>query len=316
MTTRILVSHTDAGAQKRWERALRAALPATFDIVDTPDPEVRHLVTWTPADDLFNALPALQTCFSAAAGVDHLIDNPSLPPALPVYRLLDAGMAEQMVRYCRHEVERRLMRKAVYEDQQQQAQWIEHAARAPAELSVGVFGFGVLGKAVATALAEEGYQVAAFRRQPQDETLALDGGRSIDVFGGPDRWAAFLQRCEVLILLAPLTPATEHIIDAQALADLPAGAALVNVGRGGLIDTDALLAALASGQVSSASLDVFEHEPLPADHPLWHAPGVRLTPHVSALTLVEPAARQVAEGILAFEAGQPVPGRVERSAGY
>ena len=93
MTTRILVSHTDAGAQKRWERALRAALPATFDIVDTPDPEVRHLVTWTPADDLFNALPALQTCFSAAAGVDHLIDNPSLPPALPVYRLLDAGMA-------------------------------------------------------------------------------------------------------------------------------------------------------------------------------------------------------------------------------
>lgn len=316
MTTRILVSHTEPAAQQRWQKALRAALPASFEIVDAPDAQVRHLVTWTPADDLFNALPGLQTCFSAAAGVDHLINNPSLPPELPVYRLLDAGMAEQMARYCRHEVERHLMRKADYESQQQQAKWIEHPARAPAELSVGVLGFGVLGKAVASTLAAEGYQVAAFRRQAQDETLTTEGGHSIGVFGGPDRWQAFLQRCEVLILLAPLTPATRHIINAEALAGLPRGAALVNVGRGALIDTTALLAALASGQLSCASLDVFEHEPLADDDPLWRAPGVRITPHVSALTLVEPAARQVAEGIMAFEAGQAVPGRVERNAGY
>ena len=171
MTLKILVAHTNPQARQTWMQSLRAALPADFEILDSPAPGVRHLITWSPAPDLFDALPELKTCFSAAAGVDHLIDNPSLPPQLPVFRLLDAGMAEQMSRYCRHEVERHLMRKTVYEAQQRKCEWIEHPAIDPAELPVGLVGYGVLGKAVVRTLALEGYPVAAYRRQLEAYTV-------------------------------------------------------------------------------------------------------------------------------------------------
>ena len=121
---------------------------------------------------------------------------------------------------------------------------------------------------------------------------------------------------EVLILLAPLTPQTRHLIDAHALAALPPGGWLINVARGALIDEAALLAALASGHLAGAALDVFQTEPLPATHPFWQHPKIRLTPHVSAQTLIDPSARQVADKILRLQQGHCVSGIVDRNRGY
>ncbi len=316
MKTKVLITHTSEHALSRWRTELQKNLPDHYQIVTGPDAQVRHLVTSAPAPELFDRLGGLQTCFSAAAGVDHVLGNPSLPPELPLSRLEDAGMAVQMARYVRHEAERLLLRKPAYESQQSRREWTEHGAIEPAELPVGIFGFGVLGQVVAASLAREGYPLTAFRRQPGRATQTLAPEVSVPVVGGADEWAGFLQQSKVLVLVAPLTDATRQIINAQALKSLPAGAAIINVGRGELIDTEALIASLKSGHLSSASLDVFDVEPLPPEHPLWTMPSVRITPHISALTLVGPSARQVARGIVAFDEGRPVDGAVDRSAGY
>ena len=127
---------------------------------------------------------------------------------------------------------------------------------------------------------------------------------------------AFLARTDVLVLIAPRTPDTERIVDADALAALPAGAWIINVGRGALIDEPALLAALDSGRLGGATLDVFATEPLPQDSRFWPHPRVRITPHIAAVTLVPESARQVADKIGALSRGEPVTGVVDRRRGY
>ncbi|MFK7962476.1 MAG: NAD(P)-dependent oxidoreductase [Burkholderiaceae bacterium] len=316
MNTQVLMYHANSETLARWQQALRLALPGGIELVDKPGPEVRYLIAWSPPAELFTQLPGLQVCFSAGAGVDHLLANPDLPSRLAIYRLEDAGMGDQMARYCRHEVERVLLRKPTYEAQQRERAWIEHSPLEPKDLSIGLLGFGVLGKAIAQTLAKEGYPVVAYRRQTDAPSMAIIGGQRIEVFAGETNWQSFLERCQVLILVAPLTPQTRHIIDAQAMATLPAGASIINVGRGALIDADALLASLNNGHIANASLDVFATEPLPADHALWGAPGLRLTPHVSAVTMVEPAVKQISDSIAALESGQAATGAVSRSSGY
>jgi len=316
MNPQVLMYHANAETLARWQQALRLTLPSGVELVDKPSPQVRYLIAWSPPASLFDELPGLQACFSAGAGVDHLLSHSDLPPRLAIYRLEDAGMGEQMARYCRHEVERILLRKPTYEAQQKDRAWVEHDPLEPKSLRIGLLGFGVLGKAIAQTLVAEGYPVMAFRRRADAPSMALLGGHRIDVFAGPANWTSFLQQCQILILVAPLTKQTHHIIDAQAIKCLPDGASIINVGRGGLIDSKALLDGLREGPLASASLDVFETEPLPSDDPLWDAPGLRLTPHVSAVTMVEPAAQQISSSIAALEAGQEATGAVSRSDGY
>lgn len=316
MTAQVLMYHANPETLARWQQALRLTLPSGIELVDRPGPQVRYLIAWAPPAELFTQLPGLQACFSAGAGVDHLIDNSGLPSRLAIYRLEDAGMSEQMARYCRHEVERILLRKPTYESQQLERAWTEHEPIEPKDLRIGLLGFGVLGKAIAQTLAAEAYPVAAYRRQTNAPSMALLGGHRIDIFAGEANWAGFLQQCQILVLVAPLTAQTRHIIDAQAIKTLPSGASIINVGRGALIDSDALAEGLRQGHLASASLDVFETEPLPAEDPLWDAPGLRLTPHVSAVTMIEPAAKQLSASIAALESGQQATGAVSRSNGY
>ena len=128
--------------------------------------------------------------------------------------------------------------------------------------------------------------------------------------------ARFLAGCQVLVIAAPLTPATRRLFNADRLSQLPAGAALINVARGELVDDDALLAALDSGRIASALLDVFPVEPLPREHRYWNHPAVRITPHVAAITVIPDSARQVAERILLLGAGGQPSGRVDRARAY
>lgn len=316
MNPQVLMYHANSETLARWQQALRLTLPAGVELVDQPSPQVRYLIAWSPPAQLFAKLPGLQACFSAGAGVDHLLGNPDLPPRLAIYRLEDAGMGDQMARYCRHEVERVLLRKSVYDAQQQAHQWLEHPPLEPKDLRVGLFGFGVLGKAIAQTLAAENYPVTAFRRRSDAPSMALLGGHRIDIFAGAANWTDFLQQCQVLILVAPLTEQTRYMINERAIRALPPGASIINVGRGALIDSDALVNALRQGHLASASLDVFEQEPLPPQDPLWDAPGLRLTPHVSAVTMIEPAAQQLAASIAALENGQEATGAVSRTVGY
>ncbi|MEZ5650793.1 MAG: NAD(P)-dependent oxidoreductase [Burkholderiaceae bacterium] len=309
ITVSVYTDDRDECAQ--WCAALGRALGAGYRIVAGTDAAARYAVAWGPPETFFAAQPALHAVFSMAAGVDHLLRVATLPAGLPVYRLEDAGMAAQMVRYCRHEVEHVLLDRATYEAQQRRKVWQQHPVREPGELQVGLFGYGVLGGRVAQALHDEGYAVRAFRRAARG-----DSSGPIAEYAGSGQWPAFLQGLQVLILLAPLTEDTRGIIDGVAIDAMARGAWLVNVGRGALIDETAVLAALTDGRLAGASFDVFATEPLPANHPFWSMPQVRMTPHVAAVTRIGPSAHQIADRIRAIENGDPAGRAVDRASGY
>jgi glyoxylate/hydroxypyruvate reductase A len=116
--------------------------------------------------------------------------------------------------------------------------------------------------------------------------------------------------------MLPLTAATEGILNRRTLFKLPQGSYVINVARGGLVVDEDLLAALDAGHVAGATLDVFHEEPLPAAHPYWRHPKVLITPHASAITLIDESAAQVAAKIRRLERGEPVTGVVDLARGY
>ncbi|MEZ5660098.1 MAG: NAD(P)-dependent oxidoreductase [Burkholderiaceae bacterium] len=307
----VSVHTADPPECEQWRAQLQSALGDGFRVVTGADPRAHYAVAWAPSAGFFTAQPALRAVFSMAAGVDHLLGIDTLPQMLPIYRLEDAGMGAQMIRYCRHEVEHLLLDRHRYGRQQRDASWHQHPVREPAELTVGLFGYGVLGQRVARALADEGYRVRAFRRRV-DQRVHED----ITEFAGQAQWPSFLNGLQVLILLAPLTAQTRGIIDGAVFDAMAKNSWLINVGRGALLDEPALLEALGDGRLAGASLDVSAREPLPGDHPFWLHPQIRITPHVAAVTLIGPSARQIAARIAALERGEPVGRSVDRSSGY
>ena len=174
---------------------------------------------------------------------------------------------------------------------------------------VGIMGLGVLGCDAIDKLRPFGFALRGWSRSAKDIA-------GVDCFHGMERLQDFLSGCDILVCLLPLTEETRGILNAETFAVLPRGAALINVARGGhQVEAD-ILAALDSGQLSGATLDVFNEEPLPADSPLWAHPRVILTPHAAAMTMPETAAQAVAESIRRFEAGQPIDNLIDWKRGY
>jgi glyoxylate/hydroxypyruvate reductase A len=298
-----------AVVQDAWREALAERLPEARIHVGADAPASDYAVVWKPPAEFFARQPRLKALFSLGAGVDSLLAMPTLPRGVPLVRMEDAGMAEQMVEYALYVALREFRRMPEYEAAQAAGRWAPRHARQRSGFTVGVLGLGVLGGAVARALAGFGFDVLGWSRAPK----ALDG---VQCAHGADGLDAVLSRSHVLLLFLPRTPDTEGLLDAARLARLPPGAAVVNVARGELVDDAALLDALDRGHVARAYLDVFAHEPLPAAHRYWTHPGVHLTPHVAALTDVAVASAQVAEKIRRFEAGQAVGGVVDLARGY
>jgi glyoxylate/hydroxypyruvate reductase A len=306
----IVLGLRSAEAARGWAQALGEALPRARIVPDSADaPAADYAVLWRPQPGFFKRQPGLAAVFAAGAGVDWLLTDPTLPEQLPVYRIEDGGMAEQMAGYCAHEVLRFHYRYDRYEAQQRERVWQEWPYVSPARCAVGVFGMGKMGEAIARALAALGFAVRGYSRSPR----ALAGIECLDDSHGLE---PFLAGVQVLVVAAPLTPATRNLFDATRLAQLPRGAFLINVARGELVVEEALLAALDSGAIACAALDVFRTEPLPREHRFWTHPQVRITPHVAAITVVSEAARQVACRITQLGLGESPSGLVDRRRAY
>ncbi len=168
---------------------------------------------------------------------------------------------------------------------------------------------GALGRAVAEALVGLGFDVSGWSRSEK----SVEGVRCLH---GDAGLTEALKGAEIAVLLMPDTPATQNVLNAETLAQMPKGAFIINPGRGPLIDDDALLAALDSGQIAHATLDVFRVEPLPANHPYWAHPKVTVTPHIAAATRARTASQAVAENIRRSEAQEPLLHLVDRDRGY
>ena len=303
---RLLVAHPDGDTAQAWQAALSAALPQAQVEPWQPDSApADYAVGWAVQPALFATQPALKAFFCAGAGVDDLLASAAVPPQLPLLRIEDAGMGEQMADYCTAAVLGWFTRRDDYARQQAQGQWRELPQEHRADWPIGVFGLGALGGVVLRRFEQLGFPVQGCSR-----ALLASGAVTLE---------AFLRRSRVLILLAPLTAQTRGLFNAQRLAWLPRGACLINVARGALVDEAAVLAALDSGQLAAAQLDVFATEPLPAGHPFWQHPRVCLTPHAAAYTVIGPAATQIAQRIRQLAQGrdvQEITGWVRRDRGY
>jgi len=296
-----------------WREALERALP-DLDFRLWPDEigdpaEIDYALVWKPPPGEMRRYANLKAILSLGAGVDHLLCDPDLPAGVPVVRLIDRALTQGMSEYVLYWVLHYHRRFADYARLVAARQWTNLPQTDTRLRRVGVLGLGELGGDAARKLAQLDFAVAGWSRSPKD----LPG---IETFAGRDGLVPFLERTEILVCLLPLTAETEGIIGRETLAALPTGAVLINPARGGHVVEDDLLAALDSGHIAAATLDVFRTEPLPAGHPFWDHPKVTVTPHMASLTVPDSAAGWVAENIRRVEQGRAPLGVVDRARGY
>jgi glyoxylate/hydroxypyruvate reductase A len=295
-----------------WSAALKAAMPE-LEVRVSPElgnpADIETALVWKAPPGELASLPNLKLIVNLGAGVDPILADATIPPHIPVARLGDDVMAQMMAQFVTMCVLRHYRDLARYERQQRARQWRYELPRASYECRVGVMGIGLLGGAAARMLAGLGFPVAGWGRSPR----TIDG---VETYHGAAGLGAFLARTEILVCLLPLTRETRHLVDRAALYQLPRGAKLINCGRGGTVDEAALLAALEDGQIAEATLDVFETEPLPPDHPFWTMDQVLVLPHTASIAVPEIAARDVVENIRRIADGRPFLNIVDRARGY
>jgi glyoxylate/hydroxypyruvate reductase len=291
----------DAAERERWWNALRVAAPhCQWHRDDAPFDRrwIDAAVVANPGPGALAALPKLRLIQSLWAGVDKLLVDATVPTEVPLARMVDPAMNAAMAETALWAVLGLHRRFFDYAAQQARAQWQPHDQRRADDVRVLVLGAGQMGSAVAARLSDQGYRVGAWRAR---EAAPL---------------APTLATSEIVINLLPLTPATRGLLDARFFAALPPGASVVNLARGAhVVDAD-LLAALDSGHLHRAVLDVFHTEPLPSAHAFWRHPQVTVLPHVAALTDERSAAQVVAMNLSALCAAAPLAHVVDRSRGY
>jgi glyoxylate/hydroxypyruvate reductase A len=307
----ILFRSTPA-AEARWRPLLSHLMPMhEFRFwPEIGDPAaIDYALVWNPEPGLLASLPNLKLIVGLGAGVDALLRDKTLPPQVPIVRLVDPYMTDAMSEYVVFQVLRLHRQDLDYLAQQQEHVWQGREQVNASERRVGVLGFGTLGQDAGRKLQALGFDVTGWSRTARPVP-------GLATFAGEAGFAELLARSDILVCLLPLTPATEGILDAGAFARLPPGAGLVNAGRGGhLVEAD-LIPALDAGQLSAAVLDVFRSEPLPPEHPFWRHPRIVVTPHVAAETHPPTAAPIIRDAIRQFEAGLPLANRVDPSRGY
>ncbi len=284
----------------RWRDELARALPQAqwLDVAGARAVahQVQAAVVANPAPGSLQGLPALRLVQSLWAGVDRLLADPTLPPDVPVARMVDPVMNAAMAETALWAVLSLHRGFFAYARRQARGQWRVHAQRRADEVGVLVLGQGQMGRACAARLAQQGYRVTGWRRGVE--------------------LAPLLGTHEIVVNLLPLTPATRGLLNAGFLAALPRGAAVVNLARGAhVVDAD-LLAALDSGHLRHAVLDVFNTEPLPASHPYWRHPRVTVLPHAAAATDPRSAAAVAAANLCAARDGTALRHLVDRQQGY
>jgi glyoxylate/hydroxypyruvate reductase A len=270
--------------------------------------QVEFLLVWRPPKGSMKGFPNLRAVLNLGAGVDAVLKDPDLPD-VPLVSLKDEGLARGMSEYVVHAVLHLHRDFHRFRTFQQEATWRSLPQADTTHRRVGILGFGHLGQAVARHLVPFGFAVAGWSRTAK--TMA-----GVEGFTGADALKPFLARTDILAVLAPLTAETRGIVNRTTLAALPKGAYVINAARGGLLVEGDLLAALDSGHLAGAFLDVFEEEPLPPKHPFWRHPKVIVTPHVAALTLPGPGAEEVAANIRRIRSGVAPYGLVDKQRGY
>ena len=307
-----ILFHSLPSSVTRW-RPLLAELAPDLEVRISPDigdaKDIEFAIVWEPPIGLLASLPNLKLVCSLGAGVDHITRDRTIPANVPIARLVDPHMAVLISEYVALQTERIHRNDLLYREQQQRRLWREHPQPDANSRTVGLLGLGRLGEAAARRLLGLDFKVVGWSRTQKsiDAVICYTGAAGLELV---------LARADILVCLLPLTPDTDGILCQRNFERMKRGAAVVNCARGAhVVDAD-LIAAIDSGQLSGAVLDVFRREPLPADHPFWAHPRIVITPHVAAFTNPQTAARIILANIRRVLAGGRPRDLVDRAAGY
>jgi glyoxylate/hydroxypyruvate reductase len=300
------------GPMEPWLRALREALPGE-DVRGWPDggdlSEIDIVLVAQPPEGAFARLPNLALAMSLRAGIDDLLADPGLGPDVVIARTQEPEGNKMFDETVLLHVLRHHKYMPDFIAAQPRHEWINPGVKRAEERTVGFLGLGLIALSGARLCRDIGFKVAAWTRTARDEP-------GIESFHGDGAFEAFMARSEIIVNLLPVTSATTEILNARAFAMLPNGACVINLGRGEhLVDRD-LIAALDSGHLHSATLDVFRIEPLPSEHPFWDHPRITVMPHTSRRPRAAEITPQAIENIRRWRAGRPLMQQVDRARGY
>jgi len=292
----------DAGV---WLPRLRNALPDDKFFV-SPQEDIDVALVATPPKGTFEPLKKIKLVQSLWMGVERLLADPHYPKGVPLARLVDPGMVAAMSETVLAQVIDWHRHHYYYRAQQDERRWHRLKQYLASDRTVGLLRLGELGSDVARKLSALGFNVVGWSRRPK----TLPGVTCLTELD------AVLERSDVAVCLLPLTPHTRGILNSRTLRKMKLGGAVINVARGGHLVAEDLIEVLDSGYLAHAYLDVFEHEPLPREHPLWSHPGITITPHSAALTEPRTAIPRIVENIERLRRGEPPHNLVDFDAGY
>jgi glyoxylate/hydroxypyruvate reductase A len=313
----LLSGEFEAAELHVWQQSLGAALPDARwldrDQALAMADAVEVAVVANPPPGSLLGLPKLRLIQSLWAGVDRLLLDPTLPPGVPIARMVDPAMNASMAETALWATLALHRGYFDYALSQRQGLWQPRPQRRADSVNVLILGLGQMGLSAARRIAQQGYRVSGWSLRPRPDTLDLDG---LVCHAGASALSELQVKSDIVINLLPLTAATQGLLDARFFAALPRGAGLVNLARGAhVVDAD-LLAALDRGHLAHAVLDVFHTEPLPSDHRYWSHPNVTLLPHVAAQTDPSSASQVVAANVRSLLEGRPLAHLVQRERGY
>jgi glyoxylate/hydroxypyruvate reductase A len=300
------------GNPEHLAQLFRSELPDFEVLTEQPkagDADVPYIVVGRPLPGVIRAVPGLKLVLSLNAGIEHLLASGEVPDELPIVRLVDDGLALGMAEWVLAQALAWHRNLFLYADQQKHGDWTPQSEKLANERQVTVLGAGALGRPVADHFVRFGFDTRVWARSRHD----IPGAKT---YAGMNQLHDAVRGSDILVNLLPLTAETSNLIDLNVSSLLADGAFLINGARGGhVVDAD-LIAALDSGKLSGAALDVFRTEPLPGDDPFWKHPKIRLSPHVAAPTHQHMAVKEMAENIRRFERGEQPHHLVDRSLGY
>jgi len=308
----MFISNEDRADQ--WRDQLLAELPDLKFYTwpqdqDVDKTSIDYVLVWKPAAGVIKQFPNLKAILSLGAGIDGITCDPELPTDKPIVRLVDNSLSQGMTQFAVYWAIHFHRDLDKYQTFEQEKSWTQLPQVDAAHRRVGILGLGELGAAVGKALVNLQFDVAGWSRSEKN----IEGIKS---YYGAEDLPTFLAQTEILICLLPLTSETEGLLNADLFSQLPKGSVVINLARGKhLVDAD-LIAALDSGHLAAAVLDVFHQEPLPVDHLFWDHPKITVTPHIAALTFPHSGAEYVAGNIRRIERGETPLNLIDLKKGY
>ena len=299
------------GNTQLWRDTLAELLPEVEARIwpDSGDlAKVEYLAFMRPDFDKIPALPNLRAMFSRSAGVEAFVNHPKLPQC-PLGKIEPAGGDPMMTEYVVMHVLRFHRNMPAYQAAQARHEWWRTTIVRPEQRRVGFLGYGLMAKAPALVLKSLGFPVSAWVRNPR-------GPEAVPIFYGEGQLAEFLSRTDIAVCLLPLTRETEGILCARTFDMMPKGAMVINIGRGGHVVYEDLIAALDSGQLAYAALDALKPEPLPPDSPLWDHPKITIMPHVARRPTVAQLVTEIAANIRSIASGGGLLQEIDKTTGY